>query len=143
MLEFLTGAMCPLQPSKLGHVDPLEKLSFSKKPSKNFFYKNPKASFYGPSKKWLMVKFSLENPKGLCINNDFSFWKMPIFRCSFLTVIRVVRRETTTIGKLEHSIFRLYPIYPYDGPTVRPEISIEKFHVENWCFFYIWMNRFL
>jgi hypothetical protein len=50
VLEFLASAMFPLQPSKLGHVDPLEKLSFSKKPSKKDFYKNPKASFYGPSK---------------------------------------------------------------------------------------------
>jgi hypothetical protein len=45
MLEFLAGAMCPLQPSKLGHVDPLEKLGFSKKSSKKDFNKNPKASF--------------------------------------------------------------------------------------------------
>jgi hypothetical protein len=45
VLEFLAGAMCPLQPSKLGHVDPLEKLSISKKPSKKDFYKNPKAPF--------------------------------------------------------------------------------------------------
>jgi hypothetical protein len=50
MLEFLAGAMCPLQPSKLGHVDPLEKLSFSKKPSKKDFNKNPKGLCYGPSK---------------------------------------------------------------------------------------------
>jgi hypothetical protein len=50
VLEFLAGAMCPLQPLKLGHVDPLENLSFSKKPSKKIFYKNPKAPFYGSSK---------------------------------------------------------------------------------------------
>jgi preprotein translocase subunit Sec63 len=42
--------MCPLQPSKLGHFDPLEKLSISKKTSKKDFYKNPKVLFYGPSK---------------------------------------------------------------------------------------------
>jgi hypothetical protein len=50
VLEFLAGAMCPLQASKLGHVGPLEKLSFSKKSSKKDFYKNQKAPFYGPSK---------------------------------------------------------------------------------------------
>jgi hypothetical protein len=50
VLEFLASAMCPLQPSKLGHIDPLEKLSFSQKPSKKDFYKNPKALFYGPLK---------------------------------------------------------------------------------------------
>jgi hypothetical protein len=50
VLEFIAGAMCPLQPSKLGHVDPLENLSFSIKLSKKDFYKNPKAPFYGPSK---------------------------------------------------------------------------------------------
>ncbi len=78
-----------------------------------------------------MVKFSLGNPKGLSINNDFSFGKMPIFRCSFLTVIRVVRPEATTIGKLEPFTFRLYPVYPYDGQTLGPEIALEEDHVKN------------
>jgi hypothetical protein len=50
VLEFLEGVMSPLQPPKLGHVNPLEKLNFCKKPSKKDFYKNPKAPFYGPSK---------------------------------------------------------------------------------------------
>jgi hypothetical protein len=51
---------------------------------------------------------------------------MPIFRCSFLTISRAVWLETTTIGKLEHSTFRLYPIYTYDGPTLGPEIALEE-----------------
>jgi hypothetical protein len=54
VLEFLAGAMCPLQPSKLGHVDPLEKLSFSKKSSKNIFTKIQKHLSMDPQKndKW-------------------------------------------------------------------------------------------
>jgi hypothetical protein len=47
-----------------------------------------------------------------------------------LTIPRVVRPETTTIGKLEPSTFWLYPIYTYDGPTLGPEIAPEDDHAK-------------
>ncbi len=49
----------------------------------------------------------------------FSSKKKPIFRYQFLFILRLVRPETTTIGKLEPSTFRLYPIYTTDQPLAQ------------------------
>jgi hypothetical protein len=53
------------------------------------------------------------------------------FHISILFILRVVRHETTTIGKLAPSTFRLYSIYTYDGPTLDPEIALEEDHAKK------------
>jgi hypothetical protein len=59
-------------------------------------------------------------------NADISGKNKPIFIFKFLAIKWLVQSEATTIGKLELSTFRLYPIYTYDGPTPGSEIALQK-----------------
>jgi hypothetical protein len=64
--------------------------------------------------------------------------KKPIFKFKFLAIKWAVRSETTTIGKLEPSTFRLYSMYRGNGSTPGPEIALEMDHTKRGLFPYFW-----
>ncbi len=77
----LWGAMCPLQPAKLGHV--LKNSNLLKKTNKKRkdFYKNPKAIFKRP----INSKIFIGKYQGCPLITVFLIEEIVIFRWSFLT----------------------------------------------------------